>query len=239
MVGGVRHDERVAGLDWTVARAELDITLDGPVNIGWHCSDRNCAQGRARLLTYDDLRVLSNGMANFLSGAGVCPGDRVCLFLDRVPELYLAFLGILKMGATAQPLFSAFGEESLFTRLDDAGTSAIVTQRKHLAKIRKIRDRLPALAHVIVTDLPQGAMHDHGSIVSQYLTAKSALDLSPGDVYWCNAERWYGLLEKHKATVWYSAPTAIRLLTREGKELARRHDLSSLRHLSSKFSTAH
>ncbi len=116
MVGGVRHDDRVAGLDIT-----LDLIWED-----W--------EGQARRFTYDDLRVLSNGMADFLSGAGVCPGDRVCLFLDRVPELYLTFLGILKMGAIAQPLFSAFGEESLFTRLDDAGTSAIVTQRKHLAR---------------------------------------------------------------------------------------------------------
>ena len=92
---------------------------------------------------------------------------------------------------------------------------------------------------MIVTDLPQGALHVHGSIVSQYLTAKSALDLSPGDVTWCNAERWYGLLEKHKGTAWYLAPTAIRLLRREGKHRAQRHDLSSFRHLSSKFSTAH
>ena len=48
-----------------------------------------------------------------------------------------------------------------------------------------------------------------------------------------NAERWYQLLAKHRVTVWYSAPTAIRLLMREGAELARRHDLSSLRHLAS------
>jgi acetyl-CoA synthetase len=48
-----------------------------------------------------------------------------------------------------------------------------------------------------------------------------------------NAERWYAFLARHKATVWYSAPTAIRLLMREGKDLARRHDLGSLRHLAS------
>jgi len=36
-----------------------------------------------------------------------------------------------------------------------------------------------------------------------------------------------------RVTVWYSAPTAIRLLMREGAELARRFDLASLRHLAS------
>jgi acetyl-CoA synthetase len=48
-----------------------------------------------------------------------------------------------------------------------------------------------------------------------------------------NAERWYAFLARHRVTVWYSAPTAIRLLMREGAELARRHDLSALRHLAS------
>jgi acetyl-CoA synthetase len=48
-----------------------------------------------------------------------------------------------------------------------------------------------------------------------------------------NAERWYEFLERRRVTVWYSAPTAIRLLMKEGTEIIRRHDLSRLRHLAS------
>ena len=69
-----------------------------------------------------------------------------------MPELYIAFVGLLKLGAVVQPLFSAFGEESLLTRLADAGTAAVVTQRKHLPKVRRIRDRLPDLRLVVVVD---------------------------------------------------------------------------------------
>ncbi len=47
------------------------------------------------------------------------------------------------------------------------------------------------------------------------------------------AERWYAFLEKRRVTVWYSAPTAIRLLMKEGLEVVKRHDLSALRHLAS------
>ena len=43
------------------------------------------------------------------------------------------------------------------------------------------------------------------------------------------AERWYQLLERERVTVWYTAPTAIRMLMKAGPELPRRHDLSSLR----------
>jgi acyl-coenzyme A synthetase/AMP-(fatty) acid ligase len=44
--------------------------------------------------------------------------------MDRVPELYIGFLAVLKMGGIVQPLFSAFGEESLQVRLENAGTAA-------------------------------------------------------------------------------------------------------------------
>ena len=313
----------VAVSPWSLAEHELGLRPGGPVNIGWHCSDRICElggaardallwedfQGAERRYSFDDLRRLSNAAALFLVRRGLGVGERICLFLDRVPELYLAFLGVLKMGGIVQPLFSAFGEDSLWTRLDNAGTAAVITQRKHLGKLRRIRGRLPALREVVVVDAedgdlladeialrldrraaiehfpvavthaetpsvlhytsgttgqPKGAQHVHQSLVAQYLTAKQVLDLQPGDVYWCNAdpgwvtgtsygiigpwangitqvvldsgfnaERWYRLLAKHRVTVWYSAPTAIRLLMREGAELARKHDLSALRHLAS------
>ncbi|HSL21674.1 MAG TPA: acetate--CoA ligase [Vicinamibacterales bacterium] len=316
------YEERLAGFDWSLAERELGYVCGGPINIGWHCSDRICRQGRGahpalvwedfrgagRTYTFNDVRVLSNIFARYLQSIGIAPGERVCLFMDRIPELYIGFLGILKMGAIAQPLFSAFAEDSLWTRLYDAGTAAVVTQRKHVPKVRRIRARLPKLQHVIVVDAqdalhpderalavaaetpvetfevypstaetpsvlhytsgttgqPKGAQHVHYSLIAQYLTAKWVLDLQPHDIYWCNAdpgwvtgtsygiigpwangitqvvldsgfnaERWYSFIEKHRVTVWYSAPTAIRLLMREGSELAHRFDLSSLRHLAS------
>ncbi|HPC82720.1 MAG TPA: acetate--CoA ligase [Thermoanaerobaculaceae bacterium] len=317
------YEERVQGFDWSISERELDYTPGGFINIGWYCSDRICklglgnkhallwedAQGNEKKYTYDDLRRCSNTIATFLQGLGIQPGERVCLFMDRVPELYIGFVAILKMGAVAQPLFSAFGDESLFTRLENAQTTAIITQRKHVLKVRKIKDKLPHLEHVIVVDAPQaalkegeisfnldeapkvdtfevypstaetpsvlhytsgttgqpkGAQHVHYSLVSQYLTAKWVLDLQPDDIYWCNAdpgwvtgtsygiigpwsngitqavldsgfgtERWYAFIQKYRVTVWYSAPTAIRLLMREGTEVARKYDLSSLRHLAS------
>ncbi len=317
------YGERLNDFDWSLSEQELDYNEGDVINIGWYCTDRNCEQGLAektafiwenaagdeRTYTFDDMRVLTNTIASYLKELGLEPGDRICLFLDRVPELYLSFLGILKMGGIAQPLFSAFGDESLHQRLGPAGTSAIFTQRKHVAKIRKIRDSLPDLKHIIVVDgdpeklrerevifdldstprveefdvhpstaetpsvlhytsgttgQPKGALHVHYSLISQYLSARWVLDLQPDDIYWCNAdpgwvtgtsygiigpwangitqavldsgfqtERWYKFIEKHRITVWYSAPTAIRLLMREGLDTVSKFDLSSLRHLCS------
>jgi len=124
----------------------------------------------------------------------------------------------------------------------------------------------PALLHFTsgTTGAPKGTLHGHGAIVAQHATARDALDLRPGDVFWCTADpgwvtgsvygilaplaagatviadegdfdpaRWYALMERERVAVWYTTPTAIRLLMRAGTDLARRYDLSGLRHLAS------
>lgn len=48
-----------------------------------------------------------------------------------------------------------------------------------------------------------------------------------------DAERWYGILQSQKVTIWYSAPTAIRMLMKAGSDIVRKYDLRSLRFLSS------
>jgi acetyl-CoA synthetase len=317
------YEDRLEGFDWSVAKEVLSWEDGELLNIGAICSDRVCARGKAdkaaliwegfggrrKVYSFDDVRVRSNAVAKFLVERGIEPRDRVCLFMDKIPGLYFSFLAVLKMGGIVQPLFSAFGEESLEVRLASAGTRAILTTQRHAKKIRKIRDRLPALEHVILlegdpaklhegevlfdveaapkvdefdayrsgsetpsvlhytsgtTGQPKGAQHVHGSIWSQALTASWVLDLRDDDVYWCTADpgwvtgtsygiigpwslgvtqcvldegftsaRWYKFIEDNRVTVWYSAPTAIRSLMRDGGELVRRHDLSSLRHLAS------
>ncbi|HUI01998.1 MAG TPA: acetate--CoA ligase, partial [Acidimicrobiales bacterium] len=48
-----------------------------------------------------------------------------------------------------------------------------------------------------------------------------------------DAERWYGILEAEGVTVWYTAPTALRMLMQAGGEMAKAHDLSRLRFIAS------
>ena len=164
------YDERVKNFNWNLAESELEYKPGNILNIGWYCSDRICRMGKAdkpaliwegsagneKRYTYNDLRLNSNTIGHFLRGLGVQPEDRVCLFMDKIPELYIGFLGILKMGGIAQPLFSAFGDESLFVRLDNAQTTAIITQKKHAPKVRKIMDKMPYLKHMIIVDADPG-----------------------------------------------------------------------------------
>ncbi|MCG2760323.1 MAG: acetate--CoA ligase [Candidatus Delongbacteria bacterium] len=160
------YEERIKDFSWSIAEKELDYQPGNVINIGWYCTDRICQMGKAnkkaliweghngeeKQYTFDDIRKATNTIGHYLRSIGVKNEDRVCLFMDKIPELYLAFLGVLKIGAIAQPLFSAFGDESLFVRLDSAQTKVIITQRKHVGKVRKIIDRMPYLEHIIIVD---------------------------------------------------------------------------------------
>jgi acetyl-CoA synthetase len=114
------------------------------------------------------------------------------------------------------------------------------------------------------TGTPKGAVHVHDALVAHHATGTTALDLHPGDVFWCTADpgwvtgmsygiiaplthgvtsivdeadfeadRWYRILAEQRVTVWYTAPTALRMLVRAGAEAARAHDLSRLRFVAS------
>jgi len=48
-----------------------------------------------------------------------------------------------------------------------------------------------------------------------------------------DATRWFDLLQNEAVTIWYSAPTSLRMLMREDAELYKRYDLGALRHIFS------
>ena len=160
------YEERIKNFDWSIAEKELGYKDGDVINIGWYCSDRICEMGKGdkialywegmndkkKQYTFDQVRINSNKIGDFLRSLGIRNEDRVCLFMDKIPELFIGFLGVLKIGAIAQPLFSAFGDESLHVRLDNAETTAILTQRKHVGKVRKLLDKTPYLKHIIVVD---------------------------------------------------------------------------------------
>jgi acetyl-CoA synthetase len=318
------YDDEIKNFNWKTVEDELGYKPGELINIGEMCSDRICRIGKAnktaliwqdhnknvKRFSFNDLRIITNSIAGYLQKLKIKEGDRVCLFMDKIPELYFSFLAVLKLGAIVQPLFSAFGSESLFTRLDDAKTAAIITQKKHLPKIRAILNKSDFLKYIIVVDeknhshlkqkeyilnideierleefkifptyaespsvlhytsgttgKPKGAQHVHYSIISQYITAKYSLDLKDDDIYWCTADpgwvtgtsygiigpwangvtqcvldagftadNWYSFIQEHKVSVWYTAPTAIRALMKEGDEIINKYNLSSLRYLAS------
>jgi acetyl-CoA synthetase len=303
------YDDVVKTFTWEKAKEMLGYKDGDTLNIGWYCSDRICNLGRAehtaliweghggevRNYTYNDLRKITNTYADYLKKLGIKEGERVAIFMDKIPDLYFSFLGILKLGAIVQPLFSAFGEDSLLTRMESAETCAIITTKKHFRKVRRARKDLPSLRNIIIVDdeeialeqgesifildknewqesfdcakttpespsvlhytsgttgKPKGALHVHNSLLAQYASSRFVLDLKDDDIYWCTADpgwvtgtsygiigpwscgvtqvvfdggfstaKWYEILQNYNVTVWYTAPTAIRLLMKDGRSL--------------------
>ena len=234
--------------------------------------------------------------------------DRVFIFLERVPELYIALFGALKIQAVVGPLFSAFGPDALQDRIQDCGAKLIITSPALKSRIDEILPFCPTVDKTIVVDRtqayqiqnpqeytyypaidtystdfrvphterdtlsvihytsgttgkPKGAVHRHYAVLAQAVTSKNILDIKPeSDIYWCTAdpgwvtgtsygmfgpwalgvtqviiqagfkaETWYQAIQDNKVSVWYTAPTAIRMLMKAGNTLPRQFDLSSLR----------
>lgn len=300
--------------NWDEKTHLLSMFSDGNLNVAHAVLDKHLLEGngnkkaliveddagKVNEYTYENLSKASNRIANLLSSNAVNKGDRVFLFLPRVPELYINFLGIIKTGAIAGTLFSAFGSDALKDRLGNAKAKAVFTTKELSERIIAVKDELPDLEHIFIVDdpayqqeletasdvfsvfhtkpedyvfmlytsgttgHPKGIMHAHAGLVQHVESAKLCLDLQPEDMYWCTADpgwvtgivygilaplaigvtifvhngkfepqMWYSLLEKYRITVWYTAPTAIRMLMAKGNDLLAKFDLSDLRYLAS------
>lgn len=307
---------------WDEARGHLSGLPDGAgLNIAYETVERHVVQGRGdhpafrfigadralQVVSYAELSRLSNRFANALGALGVKAGESVFAMAGRVPATYIAGLGALKTRAMFSALYANFGEQPAKTRLEKGhGRLLVTTPQVYERRIAGIRDSLPELEHVVVTDSnpppgtlawqelldgasdqytipptdpediaflqftsgttgsPKGALHAHAAAIVQYDSARRVLALHPDDVYWCTADpgwvtgisfglvapllhgataiidegdfdpvRWYQIIQDHRVTVWYTAPTAIRMLMKAGSRVARSFDLSSLRLIAS------
>ena len=163
-----------ASFTWDAARALLDGLPGGGLNIAHEAVDRHAAGPRAesaafvyvapdgarRIVSFRELSAATNRFANILCARGVRAGDRVFTLLGRVPELHVAVLGALKLGAVVCPLFSAFGPAPVRDRLQLGDARVLVTSPALYArKVAPIRADVPGLAEVLVTggeDAPPG-----------------------------------------------------------------------------------
>ncbi|MFA4831131.1 MAG: acetate--CoA ligase [Patescibacteria group bacterium] len=320
---------------WQQAAEEVNYLSRGRMNAAHIACDSNAMGDRKNKValywegeagdemkyTFLEMSQLTSRLGNALKSLDVKKGDRVFIFLPRVPELFISFLGITKIGAIAGTLFSAFGPQALEDRLSNSDAKVVVTSKELYPRLLKIKKNLTKLNKIILVDewnrknfmeekklekkrapkdcvwfydlleknkqylraaqmkstdpafmlytsgttgRPKGVIHHHGAIIHERMTAKYVLDIKEDDVYWCTAdpgwvtgiayeilgtwalgasmlvyagrfspEKWYSLIEEYKVNVWYTAPTAIRMLAASGTDLAKKYDLTSLRHLAS------
>jgi len=327
-----------------------DFTFDDPVSIKWYVGgktnlsvnalDRHLDSrgdqtaliwegnqpGEQSAMTYKQLHERVCKFANVLKSLGVKKGDRVCLYLQMIPELPVAMLACARIGAIHSVVFGAFSEDSLRDRIQDSECVVLITQDTALrgkkndipmkTKADKAVSQCPSIQNVVVvrrtgvevpmesgrdvwwheamegasadcepewldaedplfilytsgsTGKPKGVLHTTGGyMVYAATTFKYIFDYQDGDIWWCTADigwitghtyivygplcigatsimfegvptypdagRFWDVVDKHKVTQFYTAPTAIRALMREGEEHVTKRDLSSLKLLGS------
>ena len=98
------------------------------------------------------LKLLSNKLANLFQAKGLKSGDRVGILLPQSVETGIAHIAAWKAGIISIPLFTLFGPDALQYRLADSGARALITDIENLEKIQLIREKLPDLDLVIVTN---------------------------------------------------------------------------------------
>jgi acetyl-CoA synthetase len=326
---------------WDYEKADIRWFLGGKINACYNCVDRHVDEGRgdqvailwegndpseSRSITYRDLQGEVQRAANALLNMGIQKGDRVCIYLQMIPELAVAVLACARIGAVHSVVFGAFTASSLVTRINDSGCKAIITQDTGVrgtkqdipmkANADKAVGDCPTIEKILVvkrtgsavdmsagrdlwwheaceaaeavcppadldaedplfilytsgsTGKPKGVMHTAaGYLVYAATTHHYIFDYQPGDIYWCTADvgwitghsyiiygplangattmmyegvpnypdygRFWEICAKHKVNQFYTAPTALRALMKEGDKWPNEHDLSSLRILGS------
>ena len=125
------YDKVYKDFDWEKVYGELEWFEDHKINAAYNAVDRHLKthrknkvalffedeKGDKQKYTFEELANISSKIGNYLKTLGVDRGDRVFIFLPRIPYLYFSFLAVLKIGAIAGTLFSAFYEDALFDRL--------------------------------------------------------------------------------------------------------------------------
>ncbi|MBC8162478.1 MAG: acetate--CoA ligase [Roseiflexaceae bacterium] len=102
-------------------------------------------QGETTNYTYAELAREVNRFANVLKAQGVQQGDRVTIYLSRVPQLLFAMLAVTKIGAMHSVVYGGFSTDALHSRIMDAQSKVLITgdggwMNNKIVELKKITD---------------------------------------------------------------------------------------------------
>ena len=325
--------------DYDFVNGDIKWFEGGTLNACYNCLDRHVEAGHGdataiiwegndpsedKTFSYNELLAEVKKFANVLKAEGVEKGDRVCIYLQMVPELAIAMLACARIGAVHSIVFGAFSAESLRDRINDSACKMLITQDTAMrgprsdipmkANADAAVAECPSIEKVVVvartgdtvdfdasrdiwwheamadaeaecepevmnaedplfilytsgsTGKPKGVLHTTGGyLVYTSYTHQQVFDYHEGDVYWCTADigwitghsyiiygplanramsvmfegvpnypdfgRFWQVVEKHQINIFYTAPTALRALMKEGDTWVEKYDRSTLRFL--------
>ena len=323
--------------DFNFQNGEIKWFENGKLNVSYNCLDRHVESGNGektaiiwegndpsedKHFTYNKLLEKVKKFSNVLKDLGVEKGDRVCIYMQMVPELAIAMLACARIGAVHSVVFGAFSADSLRDRINDSQCKLLITQdtgvrgQKNNIPMKLNADKAladtPSINSVVVvkrtgvdinmidgrdvwwheqiekadancdpvhmdsedplfilytsgsTGKPKGVLHTTGGyLVYASFTHHTIFDYKDNDVYWCTADigwitghsyivygplsnqattimfegvpnypdfgRFWDVVDKHEVNQFYTAPTALRALMKEGDDWVTSRELGSLR----------
>ena len=133
--------------------------VGGKTNIAYNCLDRHTKtahrnklalmwegeKGEFRSFSYFALRRETCKFANVLKSLGVQKGDRVTLYMGRIPELVIGMLACARIGAVHSVVYGGFTVEALHERLEDSHSKILIVadgsyQRGKIVPLKAIAD---------------------------------------------------------------------------------------------------
>ena len=323
--------------DVNYKKASIRWFEGGKLNVSYNCLDRHIENGfgnqcaliwegnnpeEDKKYTYLELLHEVSVFANALKKLNIKKGDRVCIYMQMIPELTIAMLACARIGAIHSIVFGAFSSDSLSDRINDSSCKLLITQdtgvrgNKIDIPMKLNADRAlkscKSIEHVIVvkrtgsniemntkrdiwwqdaidgvsntckpeimdaedplfilytsgsTGKPKGVLHTTGGyLVYASYTHQIVFDYHKDDIYWCTADigwitghsyivygplsncattvmfegvpnypdfgRFWQIVEKYKVNIFYTAPTALRALMKEGDDYVKKYNRDSLK----------
>ena len=131
-------------LEYDFNKPEIKWFVGGKLNASYNCLDRHLEAGRKdktailweaddgsnRTYTYEKLHLEVNRFANVLKKNGVGKGDRVGIYMPMIPELAIAMLACVRLGAIHSITFGGFSAQALRDRINDCEAKLVITSDK-------------------------------------------------------------------------------------------------------------
>ena len=136
-------------------KASIKWFEGGKLNVSYNCLDRHIEKGYGdtcaliwegnnpdenKKFTYNELLYQVCKFSNSLKSLGIKKGDRVCIYMQMIPELTIAMLACTRIGAVHSIVFGAFSPDSLANRINDSSCKLLITQD---TGVRGIKNNIP------------------------------------------------------------------------------------------------
>lgn len=111
--------------------------------------DKKAIWYRDKWMTYGQINVLSNKLANYLKEVKVQKGDRVAILYENSFDYVISYFAVLKVGAVDVSLNTETTVGTLTHALNDSGAKAIITNKRHGRYLIPALKKTPELREVI------------------------------------------------------------------------------------------